>query len=86
MTLNVIQGGFGAANTDAPKKSILELITAALASRADVIPPEEDLDATFVLIVRSDEMSSVISNEESLFNIIGAMELAKASVVKMLIE
>ena len=86
MTLNVIQGGFGATSADEPKKTMLELITAALADRANTIPVEQDLDSTFVLIVRGDEMSSVISNEESVFSIIGAMELAKASVVKMLIE
>jgi hypothetical protein len=73
--MKVIQGSFGAAQEKA-KKPTLEAIQAVL----EGLPPLGD-DSTFTLLIHSEGHATLASNEDTVTDIIGALEIAKTKLV-----
>jgi archaellum component FlaG (FlaF/FlaG flagellin family) len=79
--MKVIEGNFGAAKNDAPSRPPLEAIMAVI----EGLPALSD-DATFTLLVHNAGKSTIASNEDTVIEIIGALELAKSALVMTCLE
>jgi len=79
--MKVIQGNFGMTKDDEPKRPPLEGLMAVI----EGLPALTD-DATFTLLVHNDGKSTIASNEDTVVEIIGALELAKGALVMTCLE